>query len=123
MLRNPCNNAADPLVETKLTEYIFFRRICQRLTVCIPDAVNSNGVSEGRICLIPRFLGVPVVIIVQSVNDRIKGRINASAVQNILCFGVVFVADRISVCSCRGDQEVQRLSTGITGALIRKYSG
>ena len=93
MLRDPCDRTADPLVKSKLTEYIFFSRICQRLTVCIPDAVNGNGMPERRVCFVPLFFGVPVVIIVQAIYNRIEGRVDTSAVQNIFCFGMIFVAD------------------------------
>ena len=117
MLRNPCDRTADPLVKTKLTEYILLRRIGQCLAVGIPHTVNSDRVSEGWICLVPRFLGIPVVAVVQTVDNRIKGRVNAPSFKNVFCFGVVLETDGISVRTCGRNQEVQRLRSGITGAL------
>ena len=39
-----------------------------------------------------------------------------SAIKNILCLLVYFIANRICICSGCGDQEIQRLHSRITGA-------
>ena len=83
----------------------------------VTHSVDGNGVSKRRIRLVPRLLGIPVVIIVQAVDHRIEGRINAPAVQNIFCFRVILVADAVAIRSGGCDQEVQRLRSCIAGAL------
>ena len=117
MLRNPCHRTAYPLIQTKLTEYVFFRWVCQCLAVSVTHSVDGDSVSERGVCLVPRLLGIPVVAIIKSVDHGIKGRINTPSFEDVFGFRVILVADGISVRSCRGDKEVQRLSTGIAGAL------
>jgi len=48
-----------------------------------------------------------------------------SAFQNILCLGMYLIADAVGVRSCRGDEKIQWLHTGIAGTLchdIKQFS-
>ena len=117
VLRDPGHGAADPLIQSQLPKHILFCRIGKCLPVCIPDTVDLNGVSQGGICLVPGFLIIPVLTVIQSVNHRIEGRVDALALQDILCLGMILIADAVPVCTGRCNQEVQRLCSRIAGAL------
>ena len=117
MLRYPCHCAADPLVKTKLSEDILFGRVLKRLAVGITHTVDLDGLSERGIGLIPVLLIVPIVTILQTEDHGIEGRVDALACQNVGGLGMILITDAVAVCTCRGDQEVERLGPGIAGAL------
>ena len=117
VLRDPCHGAAYPLVKTKLSEDILFGRVLKRLAVGITHTVDLDGLSERGIGLIPVCLIIPIITILQTENHGIEGRVDALARQNVGGLGMILITDAVAVCTCRGDQEVERLGTGITGAL------
>ena len=79
--------------------------------------VNADRDTERGICLFPHLRISPVLIRFRAVNDRIKGWIDLPAVEDVLRFLVDFIADGVCVIPCSGNQEIQRLHSGITGAL------
>ena len=58
---------------------------------------------------------MPVILICQSIDHRIKGVVDLTSSQQVKGFHVELVADALLVRAGRGDQEEQRLLTGITG--------
>ena len=59
---------------------------------------------------------MPVLIVPEAVDHRVKGVVDLPAVQDIQRLGMQLVADALLVGAGRADQEVQRLFTGIAGA-------
>ena len=59
---------------------------------------------------------MPVILVRQTVDHRVKGVVNLTAVQQIKCLHVQLVANALLIRTSRGDQEEQRLLTGITRA-------
>ena len=57
------------------------------------------------------------LVIGKAVNYRIKGVINLPTCHDIQRFHVELVADALLIRPCGRNQEVQRLLTGIAGAL------
>ena len=58
---------------------------------------------------------MPVIFICQSIDHGVKGVVDLTASQQVKGFHVELVADALLVRAGRGDQEEQRLLTGITG--------
>ena len=58
---------------------------------------------------------MPVIFIGQSVDHRVEGVVDLAVSQQVKGFHVQLIADALLVRAGRGDQEEQRLFTGITG--------
>ena len=113
---HPANRLFDPLVETKLSEGVLFAGILFCRFTGILDLVDANRDAEGRICLLPDRWICPVVRLLCTVNNRIKGVVDLSSVNDVLGFLVYLIADGLRIVAGRGDKEIQRLHTGIAGA-------
>ena len=116
MLRNEPGQARHPHIETELFKHIFFRRVLQCVPVHIPDTLNLDGLTERRVCFIPVLFIMPVIIVLQTVDDRIEGVVNLPSLQDIQCFHMELIADTFPVRPRCGNQEIQRLLTGIAGS-------
>ena len=58
---------------------------------------------------------MPVILIGQTIDHRVKGVVNFPTVQQVKGFHVQLIADTLLVRAGRGNQEEQRLFTGVTG--------
>ena len=105
MFRDKSRQRGHPHIQTKLLEYILLCRVIQCFLIRIPDTLDLDGLSERRIGFIPVGFIVPVILIGQAVDYRIKSMVNLAAVQQIKCFHVQFVADAFFVRAGRGNQE------------------
>ena len=81
MFRDKPGQRGHPHIQTKLFEYILLCRIVQSLLIGIPDTLDLDGLSEGWICLIPVGFIMPVILIGQTVDHRVKGVVYLAAGQ------------------------------------------
>jgi hypothetical protein len=88
-----------------------------RLVVVLPDTLDIDRLSKARIRFVPVLLIMPVLIVFQSIDDRIKGVIHTLPGKDILCLLVQLIADRILIGSGSCNQEEQWLLSGITRPL------
>ena len=116
MFRDKPGQGCHPHIQTELLEHVLLRRVVQRIPVHIPHTVDLDGLAEGGVGLVPVGFIMPVLVIPQTINHRVKGVVDLPAVQDVQCLGMQLVADALLVGTGRGDQEVQRLFTGVTGA-------
>ena len=116
VFRDKPGQGCHPHIQSELLEHVLLRRVVQRVPVHIPHTVDLDGLTEGGIGLVPVGFIVPVLIVPQSVDHRVKGVVDLPAVQDIQRLGVQLIADALLVGAGRGDQEVQRLFTGVAGA-------
>ena len=58
---------------------------------------------------------MPVIFICQSIDHGVKGVVDLTSGQQVKCLHVKLVTDALLVRAGRGDQEEQRLFTGVTG--------
>ena len=115
--RHPTNSLLDPLVQTKLPEGILLAGILLCRVAGSFNFINANCDIQARIGFSPHLGVCPIVRIICTVDHRIKSRIDFTAVQDVLCFLVGFIADAVGICSGCRNQEVQRLHSCIAGAL------
>ena len=114
--RHPTHCLFYPLIQTQLSKSIFFAgsllcRITRR-----HHLIHADCLVEGWICFFPNLRIRPVFRFICTVNDRIESRIVLSAFQNVFRLLVYLIADAVGVCSGCGDEKIQRLHSGITGA-------
>ena len=115
MFRDKSRQRGHPHIQTKLLEYILLCRVIQCFLIRIPDTLDLDGLSERRIGFIPVGFIVPVILIGQAVDHGVESVVDLTSGQQVKCLHVEFVADALLVRAGRGDQEEQRLFTGITG--------
>ena len=72
--------------------------------------------SERWVCLVPVGFIIPIVLFGQSIYNRIKGVVLFSASLEVHSFGMQLIADAVFVRASCGNNEEQRLFTGIAGA-------
>ena len=114
--RHPADSLFYPLIQTQLPKRIFLaRRFFCRITRS-HHLIYSDGFVEGWICLFPNLRVSPIFRFISTIDNGIKSWVMFSAFQNVLCLLVNFIADWICVCAGCGNQEIQRLHSGITGA-------
>ena len=113
--RHPTHRLFYPLIQTQLPKRIFLTGsfLC-RITRSY-NFIHSNCLVEGWICLFPNLRVSPIFRFICTINNRIESRIMLSAFQNVLCLLMYLIADAVSVRSGSGNQEIQRLHSGITG--------
>ena len=115
VFRDKPGQRGHPHIQTKLLEHVLLCRVVQCFLVRIPDTLDLDGLAERGIGFIPVGFIVPVILIGQTIDHWVKGVVDLTAIQQIKCFHVQFVANALFIRAGRGDQEEQRLLTGITG--------
>ena len=91
--RHPTHRLFYPLIQTQLPKGVLFAgsflcRVTRR-----HHLIHSNGFIQTWVCLFPHLRIRPVLRFICTINDRIKCRIMLSALQNVLCLLVNFIAD------------------------------
>ena len=82
-----------------------------------PDFIDADRDAERGIGLLPDLRVCPIIGFICAVDDRIEGRVDFPALQNILGLLMGLIADAVGVRTGGGNQEVERLHPGIAGAL------
>ena len=107
----------DPLIQTELPESVLLAGVLPCGIAGGFDLVDADGLAERRVCFFPHLGVCPVLIHVRSENDRVEGRVNLSAGDDVKSFLMHLVADAFGVVSGSRDKEIQRLHSSIAGAL------
>ena len=115
--RHPTHRLFYPLIQTQLSKSIFFTgsflcRITRR-----HHLIHSDGFVQTWICFFPHLWIRPVLGFICTIDNRIESWIMFSAFQNVFRLLVYLIADAVGVCSSCGDEKIQRLHSGIAGAL------
>ena len=113
--RHPTHRLFYPLIQTQLPKGVLFAGSLLCRITRSHHLIHSNGFIQTWVCLFPHLWVSPVLGFICSIDNRIESRIMLSAFQNVLCFLVNFIADAVGVRSGSGNQEVQRLHSGIAG--------
>ena len=125
MFRDEPGQRRHPHIQTELLEHVLLCWVVQCFLVRIPNTLDLNGLAERGIGFIPVGFIVPVIFIRQSVYHGVKGVVDLTSGQQVKRLHVQLVTDALLVRAGRGDQEEQRLLTGITGTFgkdIVKFS-
>ena len=117
MLRNKPGEGRYPHVEPQLLKDVLLCRIIQRLVIHVTHTVDLDCLAKGWICLIPVGLIMPVILIRQPIHHGIKGMVDLSSRHDIQRLGVQLITDGFLIRTGCRDKEIQRLFSGITGAL------
>ena len=115
--RHPSDRLLDPLIEAQLTEGILLTGVLLCRVAGGFDFVYADGFSERGIGFFPDLWVSPVFIHSGTVNDRVEGRVDFSALNDVQRLLMHLVADAFGVVPGSGDEKVQRLHTGIAGPL------
>ena len=105
------------MIEAQLTEGILLTGVLLCRVAGGFDLVYTDGFSERGIGFFPYLWVSPVFIHPGTVNDRVKGRVDFSAFDDVQRLLMHLVADAFGVVSGSGDEKVKRLHTGIAGPL------
>ena len=104
--RHPTHRLLNPLIKAQLTERVLFRRVLLcRFTRCF-YLIKPYRYPKRRICFFPYLWVSPIVVLLRTINHRIKGRVYLTPFQDILCLLVGFIANRMRVRSRRSNQKV-----------------
>ena len=114
---HPQHGGRDPLVQAELAEHGLVRGRFQRLVVGVPHLLDVDGVAQRRVRLVPVLLLVPVLVVLQPVDDRIKARVGFPPLDEVKGFLVNLPADGVSIRPGSGQEKPQRLLSGVAGAL------
>ena len=114
--RHPTYCLFYPLIQTQLPKRIFLARCFLCRVTRSHHLIHADGLIQTWVCFFPNLRVSPVLRFICSINDRIESRIVLSAFQNVLCLLMYLIADAIGIRSGCGNQEIQRLHSGIAGA-------
>ena len=114
--RHPANCLFDPLVESQLSEGVLLAGVLLCRLAGVFDLVDANRDAERGIGFLPDLRVRPIVRFLRTVDDGIEGVVDLSTLDDIFCFLVNLIADGFRIVAGRGDEEIQRLHTGIAGA-------
>ena len=115
--RHPAHRLFHPLVKSQLSEGVLFAWVLLGGLAGVFDLVDTHRDAEGRIGFLPDLRVRPIVRFLRTVDDRIEGVVNLAPLDDVLCLPVDLIADGLRIVAGRGDEEIQRLHTGIAGAL------
>ena len=115
--RHPSHSLLDPLVKPELPKGVLLGRVLLCRLTSRSNLVDADRDTERGIRFLPDLRVRPVVIFIGTVDDRVKGRVNLAALDDVFCLLVRFVADGFGIRTGCGYKEVKRLHTSITGAL------
>ena len=113
------------MIESELPEGVFFGRVLLGRFASGLYFIDANRNAKGGIRFLTDLRVCPVILLGSAIDNRIEGRVNFSTFEDILCLLVGFVADGVGVGTGSGDQEIQRLHSGVTGAFghnIKEFS-
>ena len=117
MHRHPTDCLLDPLVQTELPESVLFAGVLLGRLAGVTHFVDGNSNAQGRVCLFSGLWVCPIVTLVSTVDNGIEGVVDFPAFDDVLGFLVDLIADGLGIVARRSNKEVQRLHTGIAGAL------
>ena len=91
--RHPTNSLFYPLIQTQLSKSIFLAGCFLCRITRSHHLIHSDGLIQTWICFFPHFRIRPIFRFICTINNRIESRIMLSALQNVLCLLMNFIAD------------------------------
>ena len=91
--RHPTHRLFYPLIQTQLSKSIFFTGSFLCRITRSHHLIHADGLIQTWICLFPNLRVSPIFRFICTINNRIESRIMLSALQNVLCLLVNFIAD------------------------------
>ena len=115
--RHPADSLLYPLAEPKLPEQILLGGVLPGAFAGRFQLFYIHRNSKGGVGLFPDLRGSPIVGLIRTINHRIKGGVDFPAIQNIPRLLVNLIADAVHVIARRGNEKIERLLSGVAGAV------
>ena len=109
----------------KLSEGVLLAGVLFGGLAGVLDLVDAHRDAEGGVGFLPDLRVCPIVRFLCTVDNGIEGVVDFPPLDDVLCLLVDLAADGLCIVAGRGDEKIQRLHSGITGAFghnIKQFS-